>query len=153
MSTLANNPETSMNADRFTPSAPPTASTSRTRIWAGRIMSGFVVLFLLFDSVIKLIKIAPVTASFTQLGYPDVARGLGLLLLVCVALYVIPRTSVLGAILLTGYLGGAVATHLRVGDPLFSHVLFPVYMGILLWGGLYLREERLHALIPLRETR
>jgi hypothetical protein len=108
-------------------------------------------LFLLFDSIIKLIKIAPVVESFAQLGIPDhLAFGIGVLELVCVLLYVIPRTSVLGAILLTGYLGGAIVLHLRVGDPLFSHVLFPVYVGLLIWGGLYLREDRLRALIPLR---
>jgi len=78
------------------------------------------------------------------------ARGLGVLLLACTLLYAVPRTAVLGAILLTGYLGGAVATHLRVGDPLFSHVLFGVYMGVALWLGLYLRDARLRALVPLR---
>ncbi len=119
-------------------------SVSKTKLWAGRIISALPVLFLLFDSVIKLMEIAPVKESFTQLGYPvSLARGIGILELVCVAVYVIPRTSVLGAILLTGYLGGAVATHVRVGDPLFSHVLFPTYVGVLLWFGLYLREERL----------
>jgi hypothetical protein len=117
-------------------------------------MSGLFVLFLLFDAIIHLMKIAPVVESFTQLGYPvSLARGLGVVQLVCLVLYVIPRTSILGAILLTGYLGGAVATHLRIGDPLFSHVLFPIYVGVLLWGGLYLRDDRLHTLIPLRSTR
>jgi hypothetical protein len=109
------------------------------------------VLFLLFDAIIKLIKIRPVVEGFARLGYPEgVAVPIGALLLVCVIIYVIPRTSVLGAILLTGYLGGAVATHVRVGDPLFSHVLFPTYVGLLIWGGLYLREERLRALVPLQ---
>jgi hypothetical protein len=127
------------------------APVSRKRFWAGSILSALAVLFLLFDSVIKLIKIAPVVESFAQLGLPDrLALGIGVLELVCVLLYVIPRTSVLGAILLTGYLGGAIVLHLRVGDPLFSHVLFPVYVGLLIWGGLFLREDRLRALIPLR---
>ena len=86
-----------------------------------------------------------------KLGYPEtVIVPLGIILLTCTILYVIPRTSVLGAILLTGYLGGAVATHVRVGDPLFTHVLFPVYLGVLIWGGLYLRDDRLPALIPLK---
>jgi len=81
-----------------------------------------------------------------------IARGLGLLLLACVVLYAVPRTAALGAILLTGYLGGAIATHLRVGDPLFTHVLFGVYVGVLLWLGLYLRDDRLRLLIPIRKT-
>jgi hypothetical protein len=92
-----------------------------------------------------------VLESFERLGYPEgVAIGIGLLQLVCLAVYVIPRTSVLGAILLTGYLGGAVATQVRVSDPLFTHVLFPAYIGAMLWGGLYLRNDRLRALVPLR---
>jgi hypothetical protein len=132
-------------------SIPQTAPVSRKGFWAGTILSALAVLFLLFDGVIKLIKIAPVVESFAQLGLPDrLAFGIGVLELVCVLLYVIPRTSVLGAILLTGYLGGAIVLHLRVGDPLFSHVLFPVYVGLLIWGGLFLREDRLRALIPLR---
>jgi len=103
------------------------------------------------DAVIKFVKPAPVVDAFAHLGWPlSNAVTIGILLLVCAALYVIPRTSVLGAILLTGYLGGAVATHFRVGDPLFSHILFPTYLGVLLWLGLYLRDARLRALIPLR---
>ncbi len=127
------------------------APLSKKRLWAGRILSAIPVLFLLADGVMKLIKPAFVVEATVRLGYREsVILCLGIVLLTCVALYVIPRTSVLGAILLTGYLGGAVATHLRVGDPLFSHVLFPTYLGVMLWGGLYLREERLRALIPLR---
>ena len=125
-----------------------------TMLWAGRIMSALAVLFLLFDSVIKVMKLAPAVEGTTRLGYPESAvLGIGIIELVCLVVYVIPRTSVLGAILLTGYLGGAVATHLRVGDPLFSHVLFPTYLGVLLWGGLYVREPRLRALIPLRNPK
>jgi hypothetical protein len=109
------------------------------------------VLFLVFDAVIKFTKIAPVVDSFAQLGYPiGLAPTIGSLALICVVLYVIPRTSVLGAILLTGYLGGAIASQLRIGSPLFSHVLFPVYVAALIWGGLYLRDEQLSALIPVR---
>jgi len=110
-------------------------------------------LFLLFDGVFKLVRPTPaaVVEAMNKLGYPPTLTvTIGLLLLVCVVVYIIPRTAVLGAILLTGYLGGAVATHTRVGDPLFSHVLFPVYMGLFVWGGLYFRDERLRALIPLR---
>ena len=120
-------------------------------VWIGRILSGLAVLFLLFDSVIKLIKIQPVTDAFAQLGFPDrLAFTIGIINLVTTVLYAIPRTALLGAILLTAVLGGAIASHVRVGDPLFSHVLFGVYLGLFVWGGLYLRDERLRALIPFR---
>jgi len=121
------------------------------RSWAGVVLTVLPVLFMLFDSVIHLMVIPSVVESFTQLGYPaSTARTLGVIELVCIVLYLIPRTSVLGAVLLTGYLGGAVATNLRVGSPLFSHTLFPVYVGVLAWGGLFLRDERVRALIPVR---
>lgn len=128
-----------------------TARTTTRRIWVGRVMSALPVLFLLVDGAMKLIKPAPVVEGTLQLGYPEsVIVGLGIVLLACVALYAIPQTSILGAILLTGYLGGAVATHVRVGNPLFSHILFPIYVATLVWGGIYLRDPRLRALIPLR---
>ena len=124
---------------------------SKGRLWTGRIMSALPALFLLVDGVGKLIKPAPVVEGTVQLGYPEsVLLGLGIVLLTCTILYTIPRTAILGALLLTGYLGGAIATHVRVGSPLFSHILFPVYLAVLIWGGLYLRDERLRALIPLR---
>jgi hypothetical protein len=124
---------------------------SKSRLWTGRILSGLAVAFLLLDAVLKLMKVQPVLDSFPKLGWPvSLVTSLGIILLVSTIIYVIPQTSVLGAILLTGYLGGAVATHLRVGDPLFSHVLFPTYVAALLWGGLFLREPRLRALLPLR---
>ena len=127
------------------------APLSKRRLWTGRIMSALPALFLLIDGVGKLVKPAPVVEGTLQLGYPEsVILGLGIVLLACTVLYVIPRTAILGAILLTGYLGGAVATHVRVGSPLFTHILFPVYVAVLIWGGLYLRDERLRALIPLR---
>ena len=127
------------------------APLSKGRLWTGRIMSALPALFLLVDGVGKLIKPAPVVEGTVQLGYPEsVLLGLGIVLLTCTVLYVIPRTAILGAILLTGYLGGAIATHVRVESPLFSHILFPVYLAVLIWGGLYLRDERLRALIPLR---
>jgi hypothetical protein len=127
------------------------APLSKGRLWTGRIMSALPVLFLLVDAVGKLVKPAPVVEGTVQLGYPEsVLLGLGIVLLTCTVLNVIPRTAVLGAILLTGYLGGAVATHVRVGSPLFSHILFPVYLAVLIWGGLYLRDERLRTLIPVR---
>jgi hypothetical protein len=126
-----------------------TAPALTKRRWGGVILSGLPVLFLLFDSVIKLVKTQPVIDAMRQLGYPDAtARPLGLVLLACVILYVVPRTAALGAILLTGYLGGAIATHVRVEDPLFSHTLFPVYVAALVWGGLYLRDPRVRALAP-----
>jgi hypothetical protein len=127
------------------------APLSKGRLWTGRIMSGLPALFLLIDAVGKLLRPAPVVETTVQLGYPEsVLLGLGIVLLTCTILYLIPRTAVLGAILLTGYLGGAIATHVRVGSPLFSHILFPVYLTVLIWGGLFLRDERLRALIPLR---
>jgi hypothetical protein len=133
------------NAD--TQSAP----VSKGRLWTGRIMSVLPALFLFIDGVGKLVKPAPVVEGTVQLGYPEsVLLGLGIVLLTCTVIYVIPRTAVLGAILLTGYLGGAVATHVRVGSPLLSHILFPVYVAVLIWGGLYLRDKRLRALIPVR---
>ncbi len=114
-------------------------------------MSGLPALFLLSDGIMKLVKPESVVQATVQLGYPEsVIVGLGIVLLACTALYLIPRTAVLGAILLTGYLGGAIATQVRVGNPLFTHILFPVYLALLLWGGLFLREQRLRALIPLR---
>ncbi len=130
-----------------------TAPASKTALWAGRIMSGLVVLFLLVDGAIKLIPLDIVVETSEQLGLPaSLARVLGILTLVSTILYAIPRTSVLGAILLTGFLGGAIATHLRVGSPIFTHLLFGVYLGVLVWGGLYLRDDRLRALIPLRRS-
>jgi hypothetical protein len=127
------------------------AASSNKGVWVGRVLSGLVVLFLIPDGIFKFVKPAPVVEAFAHVGLPlTLTNTLGIILLVCIAIYVFPRTSVLGAILLTGYLGGAVATHLRVGDPLFSHVLFPTYLGVLLWLGLYLRDSRLRTLIPLR---
>jgi uncharacterized membrane protein YphA (DoxX/SURF4 family) len=122
-------------------------------IWIGRILSGLVILFLAADGAMKLAPIPIVTETMGQLGYPasvELARALGIITLLCTALYAWPRTAVLGAILLTGYMGGAMAAHLRVGSPLFSHTLFGFYLGLFIWGGLYLRDARLRALIPLR---
>lgn len=119
--------------------------------WLGWSMSGLVILFLLMDAGMKLAAVQPVLEAGQQIGFPGepMARKLGALLLLCTALYIWPATSVLGAILVTGFLGGAVATHVRLGNPLFSHVLFGVYVGVLMWGGLFLREERLRALLPV----
>jgi hypothetical protein len=126
--------------------------TSRTALWTGRALSGVAILFLVVDGAIKLVPIQPVTDSLRQLGYPDsdsFARFLGVVTLLCTALYAWPRTAVLGAVLLTGLMGGAIASHLRLGDPLFTHTLFGVYLGLLIWGGLWLREERVRRLMPV----
>lgn len=129
------------------------ASVSKGSLLAGRIMSALAGLFMLMDGVMKLAKPAPVVEATVQLGFPEsIIFGLGIVLLVCTVLYLIPRTSILGAIMLTGYLGGAVAANVRVGHPLFSHTLFPVYVAALVWGGLFLREARLRELIPLRRN-
>jgi hypothetical protein len=120
-----------------------------TTSWVGRILSALPTLFLLVDGVMKLFAPPLVVEATTQLGYPvSVILGLGIVLLACTALYAIPRTSVLGAILLTGYLGGAVATHVRVGADLFP-IIFPLIVGAMLWGGLFLRDQRVRSLIPL----
>ncbi|MGH8627141.1 MAG: DoxX family protein [Gammaproteobacteria bacterium] len=126
------------------------ASVSKAMLWAGWTMSALPALFLLVDGVMKLVKPAIVVQTTVQLGYPEsVILPLGMVLLGCTVLYLNPRTSVLGAILLTGYLGGAVATHVRVSAGLFE-ILFPVIFGALLWGGLALRDGRLRALLQLR---
>jgi DoxX-like family len=119
-------------------------------LWTGRILTALPALFLLIDGIMKLFKPAVVVEATVKLGYPEsVIIGLGIVLIACTVIYLIPRTAVLGAILLTGYLGGAVATHVRVGDSLFT-IIFPVILGIMLWGGLYLRNERLRRLVPLQ---
>ena len=138
-----------MVASTFAVSSP--APLSKAWVWTGRVFSGFIVLFLLFDAVIKLMRIQPVIDSFAELGYPDkFAVPIGVMELVIVALYAIPRTAVLGALILTALLGGAISTHVRVESPLFSTTLFGVYMGLIAWAGVYLREPRLRALLPLR---
>ncbi len=121
---------------------------SKKALWAGRIISALLVLFLLFDAIINVVKLTPAVEGTLRLGYPAATIvPIGFALLVSIVLYPIPHTSILGAILLTGYLGGATATQVRVGDPWF---LFPVGLGVLIWLGLYLRDVRLRALIPLR---
>lgn len=126
---------------------------SKGALWAGRGLSGIAVLFLSFDSLGKLLQAQPVVEGTAQLGYPtSIIFGLGITLLTCVIVYLVPQTSLLGAVLLTGYLGGAVATHVRVGNPLFTHVLFPTYIAALIWGGLVLRDPRVRAFIPWRQS-
>lgn len=116
-------------------------------LWLARALSAVAVLFLLFDGTIKVLQLAPAVDATVQLGYPSgVVLGLGLVELICLACYVVPRTALAGAILLTGYLGGAIATHVRIGSPAFS-LLFPVMLGALLWGALLLRDARVRALL------
>ncbi len=125
---------------------------SKSKLWTSYALSGIAVLFLIFDTGIKIMRESHAVEGTVQLGYPDSAVvTLGIIEAVCLILYLIPRTSIFGMILMTGYLGGAVATHVRLGNPLFSHILFSVYIAILLWGGLYLREQRLRELIPFRK--
>jgi hypothetical protein len=122
--------------------------TTKAAERTGYVLSGVAVLFLLFDSVIKLTGAQVVSDSMIQLGYPvSLATTIGVIELLCLFVYIIPRTSIVGAILLTGYLGGAIATHVRIGSPLASHTLFPIYVAVLVWGGLYLREPRVRALL------
>lgn len=130
------------------------AAPSKGQLWTGRILSGIAILFLLFDAVIHIMKPAPVVAGFGQLGYPlSLAVPLGIIELICIILYFVPGTSILGAILLTGYLGGAIAAQLRIGAPLFSTLLFPIYVALFVWGGLYLRDPIVRTLIPVRRQR
>lgn len=128
----------------------PVASPSRARLvtWAGRVLTGIVVLFLTFDVAIKFFATPEALAGTAQLGWqPHHLPVIGTLGLVCLVLYLVPRTAPLGAILWTGYLGGAIATHVRLDNPLFSHVLFPVYVAAFLWGGLYLRDARVRNIL------
>lgn len=124
-------------------------ATSNTSIWTGNVLSGLPALFLLADGIMKLLKPAIVVQTTVQLGYPESSIvGIGLALLACTLLYLVPRTSILGAVLLTGYLGGAVATHVRVSGPLFSMAL-PILLGCMLWGGLWFRHQRIRSLLPI----
>ena len=127
-----------------------TGSSSNKRVWAGRIVSALPVLFLLFDGAIHAMRNPADVDGFAKAGFPiSTALPLGIIEIVCVILYAIPRTSMLGAILLTGYLGGAVATNVRQQLPMFGYVLFPVYVAVFIWGGLWLRDNRVRSLIPI----
>jgi hypothetical protein len=128
------------------------AATRDGKFWVGWTISGLVIVFMVMDATMKLLALPVVLETGASLGFAgeDVARGLGVVLLVCTLLYAAPQTAVLGAVLLTGFLGGTVATHVRVGSPLFTHALFGVYLGVLIWGGLYLRDARVRELIPIR---
>jgi hypothetical protein len=133
-----------------TPSA---KKTSKGMLWTGRVLSTLSILMLLMDGVMKLLRPEAVVKGTMQLGYPEyVIVPLGIVLIICTLLYALPQTAVLGAILLTGYLGGAVATHVRHGDPLFSHILVPIYDGVVVWLGLVLRDSSIRALLPFRSA-
>ena len=126
------------------------ATESKGMLWTGRVLSGLMALLFISDGVGHLLKAAPVVEAFARLGYPlSASVGIGLLALICTAIYVTPRTSVLGAILLTGYLGGAVSTHVRAGSTLFE-TIFPVILGGLVWAGIFVRDAQLRKLIPVR---
>jgi DoxX-like family len=130
-----------------------TAAVSRPMRLLGRAMSGLVIVFLLFDGAIKLVPWPVVTETMEKMGYSSsesLARTLGVITIACTVLYSIPPTSILGAILLTGYLGGAMASHVRIGSPLFTHILFGLYLGLMVWGGLWLRDRSLRDLMPWR---
>src|SRR6266540_2876955 len=128
-----------------------TIPSTQKRPVAGYVLTALVAIFLAFDTILKVLALAPAVQGTTQLGYPaQSVLWIGVIELVCVVLYLAPRTAVLGALLLTGYLGGAVASQLRIGAPLLSHTLFPIYVAALLWGALYIREARLRQLLPSR---
>jgi hypothetical protein len=128
-----------------------TAAPSKSRLVTGRILTTLVTLFLVFDGAMKLFQPQPVTQAMTQLGFPlHLSVPIGIILLLCTALYALPATSVLGAVLLTGYLGGAVVSQLRIGASLFGSTLFPIYFAVLMWAGVYLLEPRLRAVFPVR---
>ena len=140
-----------MNANTFGLAMRPKTARLRRRI--GVALTSLAVLFLLMDAVMKLLALPVVLSSTGQLGFPGTeqfARDLGAVLLVCTLLYAWPRTAVLGAILLTGYLGGAIAAHVRIGSPVFTHVLFGAYVALFVWGGLFLRDERVRGLFQQR---
>src|SRR6202166_4065718 len=129
------------------------APVSKPALWLGRVLSGLVILFMLFDGAIKLVPWPVVTETMDKIGYgssESLARTLGAITVACTVLYAIPPTSILGAILLTGYLGGAMASHVRIGSPLFTHTLFGLYLGLMVWGGLWLRDGSLQTFIPFR---
>ena len=135
------------------PTTSETAPVSKPARWIGRVLSGLVIVFLLFDGAIKLVPWPIVTETMDKMGYGSsetLARSLGIITIVCTLLYLVPRTSILGAILLTGYLGGAMASHVRIDSPLLGHTLFGLYLGLMVWGGLWLRDKNLRSLIPFR---
>jgi len=126
-------------------------TTSKAMVWTGRVLTGLFAAFMVMDTGIKLVRLPVVAQTLAQLGYPpEQGLAIGIIEAVCLALYLWPRTAVLGAILFTAVMGGAIASHMRLNDPLVSHTLFGVWLGLLMWGGLWLRDARLRTMIPLR---
>ena len=149
--TSSNAPSSPASQERANPTREAAAPRSKGALWAGRVISGLAVLFMLMDASMKLLQLPVAVEGTTSLGYPaSVIFTLGVIQLVCLVAYLVPRTAVLGAILWVGYLGGAVATHVRLGNPLFSHILFPLYVAAFFWVGLGLRDERVRALFQPR---
>jgi DoxX-like family len=147
------NTQRSKTIDEAMPAIAETAPVSKTARWTGRVLSGLVIVFMLFDGAIKLVPWPIVTETMEKIGYgssESLARTLGVITVACTVLYAIPPTSIVGAILLTGYLGGAMASHMRIGSPLFTHTLFGLYLGLMVWGGLWLRDRSLRTLLPFR---
>ena len=137
----------------FTETMSASNAISKSARWTGRTLSGVVILFLLLDGGMKLLPLPIVTETMDKMGYgasDGLARSLGFITIACTVLYAVPPTSILGAILLTGYLGGAIASHLRIDSPLFSHTLFGLYLGLMVWGGLWLRDSHLRSLLSFR---
>jgi hypothetical protein len=127
------------------------APTSTSLLWTARVLSSLVILFMLFDATLHILKPAPVVDAFARLGYPlSASVGIGILELLCVVAYAIPRTGPLGAVLLTAVLGGAVSTHVRAGSPAFEAYIFPAILGAMIWGGIWLRDSRVRAILPIR---
>jgi len=132
-------------------SVSPLAPISRGTLWTARTLYALVILFMLFDSTAHLLKPAPVVEAFNRLGYPlSASVGIGVVELLCLIAYAVPRTALLGAVLLTGVLGGAIATHVRAGSPVFEAYIFPAILGLVIWGGIWLRDARLRAMFPVR---
>lgn len=126
-------------------------AASKVGLWIGRVLTTLFTLFLLMDAGMKLVPLAPVTETMIKMQLPaSMARPIGIIELISLGLFLWPRTAVLGAVLFMGVFGGAIASHWRLGDPLFSHVLFGVYLGVIMWGGLWLRDAQLRALFPIR---
>lgn len=139
------------NISSFSAASNSAASKIGMKVWIGRIMSGLAVLFMLFDSITKILKSPQVIQASAKLDYPvSMIPVIGTILFVLTILYVIPKTSIFAAILLTGYLGGAVASNLRIMNPLFSNTLFPIYFAGIIWGGIYLRDDLIRQFIPFR---
>ncbi|MDN4072922.1 DoxX family protein [Fictibacillus terranigra] len=129
-------------------------SISKSRLWTARVMSGLVTLFMLFDGITKLLKLSVSVDGMVEMGFAEHhVITIGILALLSTILYALPQTSVLGAIILTGFFGGVIATHIRLDNPLFSHTLFPVYLAVLTWGGIYLRDKRLQIIFPIKQRR